>query len=46
LAVIDIAEMATHVSAEKIRHLDTLVEDGVRASTTYLGNDQRRVRRR
>jgi len=36
LAVIDIAEMATHVSAEKIRHLDTLVEDGVRASTTYL----------
>jgi nucleotide-binding universal stress UspA family protein len=36
LAVIDIAEMASHVSAEKIRHLDTMIEDGVRASTSYL----------
>jgi nucleotide-binding universal stress UspA family protein len=36
LAVIDIAEIATHISAEKVRHLDTLIEDGVRASTTYL----------
>ena len=36
LAVIDIAEMATHISAEKVRHLDTMIEDGVRASTTYL----------
>lgn len=36
LAVIDIAEMAAHISAEKVRHLDTLIEDGVRASTTYL----------
>jgi len=36
LAVIDIAEMATHISAEKARYLDTLVEDGVRASTSYL----------
>jgi len=36
LAVIDIAEMATHVSAEKVRHLDTLIEDGVRAGTSYL----------
>ena len=36
LAVIDIAEMATHVSAEKVRHLDTMIEDGLRASTTYL----------
>jgi nucleotide-binding universal stress UspA family protein len=36
LAVIDIAEMATHISAEKARYLDTLIEDGVRASTTYL----------
>ena len=36
LAVIDIAEMATHVSAQKIRHLDTMIEDGVRASTSYL----------
>jgi nucleotide-binding universal stress UspA family protein len=36
LAVLDIAEMATHVSAEKARHLDTMIEDGMRASTTYL----------
>jgi len=36
LAVIDIAEMATHISAEKARYLDTMIEDGVRASTTYL----------
>src|SRR6188474_3953171 len=36
LAVIDIAEMATHVSAERVRHLDTMIEDGVRASTSYL----------
>jgi nucleotide-binding universal stress UspA family protein len=36
LAVIDIAEMATHISAEKARYLDTMVEDGVRASTAYL----------
>ena len=36
LAVIDIAEMAAHISAEKTRHLDTMVEDGVRASTSYL----------
>jgi nucleotide-binding universal stress UspA family protein len=36
LAVIDIAEMATHVSAEKVRHLNTMIENGVRASTTYL----------
>jgi nucleotide-binding universal stress UspA family protein len=36
LAVIDIAEIAAHISAEKVRHLDTLIEDGVRASTTYL----------
>jgi nucleotide-binding universal stress UspA family protein len=36
LAVLDIAEMATHVSAEMARHLDTMIEDGMRASTTYL----------
>ena len=36
LAVIDIAEMATHIAAEKARYLDTMIEDGVRASTTYL----------
>ena len=36
LAAIDIAEMATHISAERARHLDTMIEDGVRASTNYL----------
>ncbi len=36
LAVLDIAEMATHVSADKPRHLDTMIEDGTRASTNYL----------
>ena len=36
LAVLDIAEMATHISAEKARHLDTMIEDGMRASTTYI----------
>ena len=36
LAVIDIAEMASHMAAEKARHLDTLIEDGVRSSDTYL----------
>ena len=36
LAVIDIAEMAGHISAERARHLDTLIEDGVRSSETYL----------
>lgn len=36
LAVLDIAEMATHVSAEKARHLDTMIEDGMRASANYL----------
>ena len=36
LAVLDIAEMATHISAERARHLDTMIDDGMRASTTYL----------
>jgi len=36
LAVLDIAEMATHVSAERARHLDTMIDDGMRASTSYL----------
>jgi nucleotide-binding universal stress UspA family protein len=36
LAVIDIAEMATHMTAERGRFLDTMVEDNVRASETYL----------
>jgi nucleotide-binding universal stress UspA family protein len=36
LGVIDIAEMASHMTAEKARYLDTMVEDGVRASMAYL----------
>ena len=36
LAVIDIAEMAAHMSAEKARFLDTMIEDGVKHSTVYL----------
>ena len=36
LAVIDIAEMASHMAAEKARFLDTMVEDGVRNSEGYL----------
>ena len=36
LAVLDIAEMATHVSAGRTRHLDTMIEDGTSASTSYL----------
>ncbi|HZD39877.1 MAG TPA: universal stress protein [Terriglobales bacterium] len=36
LAVVDIAEMATHISADKARLLDTMIEDGMRSSETYL----------
>jgi nucleotide-binding universal stress UspA family protein len=36
LAVVDIAEIATHMTAEKARFLDTMVEDSVRASENYL----------
>jgi nucleotide-binding universal stress UspA family protein len=36
MAVIDIAEMAAHLAAEKAVHLDTMVEDGVRSSQEYL----------
>jgi nucleotide-binding universal stress UspA family protein len=36
LAVIDIAEIATHMPAEKARFLNTLIEDSVRASEGYL----------
>lgn len=35
-AVVDIAEMAAQIPAEKARVLDTLVEDGVSHSTVYL----------
>jgi nucleotide-binding universal stress UspA family protein len=36
LEVIDIGEMAAHMSAEKARFLDTMIEEGVRHSTSYL----------
>ncbi len=36
LAVIDIAEMATHITAQKARFLDTMIDAGVRTSETYL----------
>jgi len=36
VAVIDIAEMATHVAAERARYFDTMIEDGVRNSREYL----------
>ena len=37
LAVVDIAETAAHLSADTARFLDTLIEDGVRRCTIYLG---------
>lgn len=36
LAVIDIAEMASHMAADKARFLDTMVADGERNSEGYL----------
>jgi nucleotide-binding universal stress UspA family protein len=36
LAVVDIAEMATHLSADRARHLDTIIQDSVRNSEEYL----------
>src|SRR5438105_8353934 len=36
LAVIDIAELAAHVKAENARFLDTMIDEGVRTSKTYL----------
>ena len=36
LAVIDIAELAAHVKAEKARFLDAMIEEGMRSSETYL----------
>ena len=36
MAVIDIAELAAHVRAEKARFLDTMIDEGVRTSETYL----------
>jgi len=36
MAVIDIAEMAMHISPERARYLDTLVQEGIRSSQDYL----------
>jgi nucleotide-binding universal stress UspA family protein len=36
LAVIDIGDMATHISVEKARFLDAMIEDAVRSSENYL----------
>ena len=36
LAVIDIAEMVTHISADRARFVNTMIEDGVRSSENYL----------
>ena len=36
LAVVDIVEMATHMSADRARYLDTMIEDSVRNSDQYL----------
>jgi nucleotide-binding universal stress UspA family protein len=36
LAVVDIAEMATHIPAEKARFVDAMFENGMRSSETYL----------
>jgi nucleotide-binding universal stress UspA family protein len=36
LAVVDVASMATHMTAERALHLDTMVDDAVRASEKYL----------
>jgi nucleotide-binding universal stress UspA family protein len=36
LAVVDIADIASHMASEKARFLDTIIEDGVRHCTSYL----------
>ncbi|HZD40682.1 MAG TPA: universal stress protein [Terriglobales bacterium] len=36
LAVVDIVEITTHLSADRARHLDTMIEDIVRHSEEYL----------
>jgi nucleotide-binding universal stress UspA family protein len=37
LAVVDIVELATHISADRARYLDALIADSVRRSEQYLG---------
>ena len=36
LAVVDVVEIASHMTSEKMRFLETIIEDAVRYSTTYL----------
>lgn len=36
LAVVDIADIASHMASEKARFLDTIIEDAVRHCTSYL----------
>jgi len=36
LAVVDIVEMATHISADQARYLDTMIADSVRSGEQYL----------
>ena len=36
IAIIDIADMVTHVSAKSAPYLDTMIENGVRGSEAYL----------
>ncbi len=36
LAVVDIAKMVTHISADRARFVDTMIENGVRSSENYL----------
>jgi len=36
LSVVDVANMATHMTAERALHLDTMVDDAARASEKYL----------
>jgi nucleotide-binding universal stress UspA family protein len=38
LAVVDIAEVASHMASEKARFLDTIIDDAVRRLTSYLGS--------
>ena len=36
LSVVDVAEIASHVPADRARHLDTLIDEGMRHSEAYL----------
>lgn len=36
LAVVDVVEIASHMTSEKVHSLDTIIEDAVQHSTTYL----------